>query len=91
MLFVDATGSRGDDADHVVSGARAGATSAAHPPRRAQLGCPFCCTYEVDRLFVGSSGLDSCACRVCGAAWDEVVATGEVMGRSPRHSALLRQ
>ncbi|MEY2570035.1 MAG: hypothetical protein QOE63_385, partial [Acidimicrobiaceae bacterium] len=29
--------------------------------------CPFCSSYEVDRLFLASNGLDSCVCLACGA------------------------
>ena len=35
------------------------------------LQCPFCGAYEVDRLFIGSLGVDSCTCQGCGARWDE--------------------
>ena len=96
---MEAIGSRDDDAAPGVNesrtpvaanasarGERAGPAEAAAAPH---LGCPYCCGYEVDRLYVGSAGVDSCMCRACGADWDEVKGSGEVKGRSRRHSALL--
>jgi hypothetical protein len=53
------------------------------------MGCPYCCSYEVDRLYLASVRLDSCRCRGCGAGWDEEVATGEFRGRADRSSALI--
>jgi hypothetical protein len=46
------------------------------------LRCPFCEAYEVERLYLASLCLDSCACTSCGARWDEDPATGEFRGRS---------
>jgi hypothetical protein len=57
--------------------------------RSPHLGCPYCCAYEVDRLFLASARVDSCQCRACGARWDEELGTGEFRGRSERHSAVL--
>jgi len=51
-----------------------------HEPAR-HLQCPFCETYEVERLYLASLRLDSCACASCGARWDEDPATGEYRGR----------
>jgi hypothetical protein len=55
----------------------------------AHFGCPYCISYEVDRLYVASGALDACSCRACGAEWDEALGSGEVKGRSQRHSVLL--
>jgi hypothetical protein len=57
------------------------------PARR--LGCPYCSSYEVERLYLASVRLDSCRCRACGAGWDEELDTGEFRGRAPRSSALI--
>jgi hypothetical protein len=57
--------------------------------RIAHLGCPYCCSYEVDRLFLATIGMDACSCRACGAEWDEDCQTGECRGRSADHSALV--
>jgi hypothetical protein len=54
-----------------------------------RLGCPYCCSHEVDRLYLASVRLDSCRCRACGAAWDEEVLTGEFRGRADWSSALI--
>jgi len=54
-----------------------------------RLGCPYCCSHEVDRLYLASVRLDSCRCRACGAAWDEEFLTGEFRGRADRSSALI--
>ncbi len=45
------------------------------------LQCPFCEAYEVDRLYLASSRLDSCACAACGARWDEDPVSGAYRGR----------
>lgn len=50
--------------------------------------CPYCESFDVDRLFLASVGLDSCACLTCGARWDEDVASGEFRGRSSRSSVM---
>ena len=50
--------------------------------------CPFCSSYEVDRLFLASNGLDSCVCLACGARWDEDARSGEFRGRASRSSVL---
>jgi hypothetical protein len=50
------------------------------------LGCPYCCCYEVDRLYLASARVDSCLCRGCG---DEELGSGEFRGRSERQSAVL--
>ena len=48
--------------------------------------CPYCSSFEVDRLYLASSRLDSCACLACGARWDEDATSGEFRGRSSRSS-----
>jgi transposase-like protein len=53
------------------------------------LACPFCASYEVDRLFIGSTDIDSCECAACGARWDEDRTSGEYRGRAARISVLL--
>jgi len=50
--------------------------------------CPFCSSYEVDRLFLASTGLDSCVCLACGARWDEDARSGEFRGRGSLGSVL---
>jgi hypothetical protein len=84
---VDASGSNGDEIPAGVCDTRS--SNGSTPTRPPHLGCPYCCSYEVDRLYVGSARVDSCSCRACGADWDEVVGSGEIKGRSKRHSALL--
>ena len=37
--------------------------------------------YEVERLYLASLHLDSCACQSCGARWDEDATTGDYRGR----------
>jgi len=44
------------------------------------LQCPYCSSFDVDRLFLASLRLDSCACLTCGARWDEDAASGEFRG-----------
>ncbi len=46
-----------------------------------RLRCPYCDSYEVDRLYLASLRVDSCICASCGARWDEDTATGEFQGR----------
>lgn len=52
------------------------------------LKCPFCESYAVDRLYLASLALDSCACTSCGARWDEDVESGGYRGRSDRQSVI---
>ena len=53
------------------------------------LACPFCSSYDVERLFVASARLDMCECRNCAARWDEDSLTGEYRGRADRASVLM--
>ena len=53
-----------------------------------RLRCHFCGAYEVERLYLASVQLDSCACGSCGASWDEDPTTGEYRGRSGKDSAV---
>jgi hypothetical protein len=57
---------------------------------RARLGCPFCEGFDVERLYLASLDLDSCACGSCGARWDESRQTGEYAGRGSSASVLTR-
>jgi transposase-like protein len=50
--------------------------------------CPFCEAYDVERLFLASLGLDSCACATCGARWDERYGTGEYAGRGTKATVI---
>ncbi len=56
--------------------------------RAGHMQCPFCEAYEVDRLYLASLRLDSCACASCGARWDEDSVTGDYRGRAPRQSVV---
>lgn len=53
---------------------------------RGHLQCPFCESYEVERLYLASVRVDSCACSSCGARWDEDPVTGEYRGRPSKES-----
>ena len=66
-------------------GAHRGAQDTGH------LTCPFCNSYDVARLFVGSINADACECSSCGAGWDEEKGSGEYKGRSHRASILLQR
>ena len=50
--------------------------------------CPYCRSFEVDRMYLASLRLDSCACLACGARWDEDAVSGEFRGRSTRSSVM---
>jgi hypothetical protein len=54
----------------------------------AHFSCPFCNSHEVDRLYLASLRLDSCACLSCGARWDEDADSGAFRGRGSRSSIL---
>lgn len=56
--------------------------------RPGHLRCPFCEGYEVDRLYLASPRLDSCACSACGARWDEDPITGDYRGRAGKESVV---
>lgn len=53
------------------------------------LACPFCMSYDVDRLFLASLNLDTCQCAACGARWDEERDSGEYRGRSQQCSVMM--
>jgi hypothetical protein len=57
----------------------------------AHLACPFCTSYDVDRLYLASTHTDCCECTSCGARWDENRTTGEYLGRTERSSVLVRR
>jgi len=50
--------------------------SAEREPDSEHFQCPFCNSYDVDRLYVGAVNVDSCACASCGARWDEQCSAG---------------
>jgi hypothetical protein len=50
--------------------------------------CPYCDSFEVDRLYLASLRLDSCVCLTCSARWDEDPASGEFRGRASRSSVM---
>jgi hypothetical protein len=50
--------------------------------------CPYCTSNYVDRLYLASLNLDTCACLACGARWDEDSTTGEFRGRAASGSAI---
>ncbi len=50
--------------------------------------CPYCDSFEVDRLYLASLNLDSCVCAACNARWDEDATSGEFRGRASRSSVL---
>lgn len=52
------------------------------------LRCPFCESYETERLFLASVGVDSCRCCACGAEWDEDLGSGKFRGRTGSDSVL---
>jgi transposase-like protein len=56
--------------------------------RAGHLQCPFCEAYEVERLFLASLRLDSCACTSCGARWDEDRLSGDFVGRASKESVV---
>lgn len=53
--------------------------------------CPFCNSFDVNRLYMASLHLDSCECCSCGARWDEEEGSGEYRGRSNKSSVLVRR
>jgi len=55
------------------------------------LACPFCESYEVDRLYLASLDVDSCVCGSCGARWDEKHDTGDFVGRGVKDTILNRR
>lgn len=42
-------------------------------------GCPFCGIHAVERLYVASTGTDTCSCLACGNDWDENHDTGRLV------------
>ena len=52
------------------------------------LACPFCESYEVDRLYLASLDLDTCECQGCGARWDEDRSSGAYRGRASQASVI---
>ena len=58
------------------------------PDDPGHLQCPFCLSYDVQRLYLASLRIDSCACESCGAQWDEDNGSGEYRGRASRKSVV---
>lgn len=56
--------------------------------RAEHFSCPFCASYEVERMFLAALHLDSCACLSCGARWDQDAVSGEFRGRANSSSVL---
>ena len=75
-----------------MSDSRAGASllSEAVSSDSGHLQCPFCSGYGVDRLYLASLDLDSCACSACGARWDEDHDTGDYAGRGTKATIFRR-
>jgi hypothetical protein len=71
------------------SGASLRSVSVSDEPGHLQ--CPFCSGYEVDRLYLASLDVDSCACATCGARWDERHDTGDFIGRGTKASVFTRR
>ena len=65
-----------------------GSPAVPQPDEPDHFTCPFCNSHEVDRLYLASLRLDSCACLSCGARWDEDSGSGEFRGRGSRSSIL---
>ena len=59
------------------------------PAEAGHLMCPFCNSYDVNRLYLASVNVDSCECASCGARWDEERESGQYRGRAQRSSVLL--
>ena len=59
--------------------------------RPHHLACPFCEGYAVERLYLASLDLDSCACSACGARWDERAGSGDYAGRGSSTSVFARR
>lgn len=70
------------------SGHRLWVTSGTVSEDSHRLQCPFCEGYDVDRLYLASVQLDSCACASCGARWDERINTGAFAGRGSSATVL---
>ncbi len=51
--------------------------------------CPFCASYDVSRMFVGSRAADWCECVVCGSGWEESVVTGATRRRPSSASVVI--
>ncbi len=52
------------------------------------LRCPYCESYDVERLYLASTRSDSCRCNGCGVSWDEERSSGDYRGRGERETAL---
>jgi ribosomal protein L37AE/L43A len=56
---------------------------------KGHLSCPFCGSYDVSRLYVGSLAVDCCECVMCGTGWEESAQTGAYRGRVSRASVVI--
>ncbi len=59
--------------------------------RAGHLQCPFCNSYDVQRLFVASLKIDSCECASCRARWDEDARTARSSGRGNHSSVTIHR
>jgi hypothetical protein len=73
-----------------VNGGDAGGEGVGGEGVGRHLSCPFCASYEVDRLFVASVACDACECMTCRSHWKEAVATGSYRGSSAPASVIVR-
>ena len=55
------------------------------------LACPFCNSYDVNRLYLATAKVDSCECQACSARWDEDARSGEYKGRGASSSVLAKR
>ena len=53
-----------------------------------RFGCPFCASFDVDRMYVATLDADACECRTCGVRWDEARRTGLQLEHADRASVL---
>lgn len=56
---------------------------------RGRLQCPFCASYDVERLFIASLRVDSCACVACQGRWDEDREAGAPVEANPDRRSIL--
>ena len=56
---------------------------------RGRFQCPYCNSYDVERMFIASVRADSCECLACGGRWDEEAASGRLRAADDGASVLL--
>lgn len=81
-------GSGPDPVREATPGNRADEGSADESGR---LQCQFCGSYSVGRMYLASTGVDSCECQTCGARWEEERASGRYLGRGGSHSIITKR